>query len=59
LNFTPKIPINLEMGVCIYVLGACKSNVMVHASCIEGALSFDAKIPINLVMDMCMCTWCM
>ena len=30
LKFTTKIPINLELGVYVYLLGAYKSNVMIH-----------------------------
>lgn len=43
------------MGVCMCVLGSCKSNVMIHAGYIEEDLNITTKISINPKMGVCMC----
>jgi len=48
LNFTTKIPINLEIGVCMCVVGTCKLIFMVCVGYIEGDLNFTTKLPIIL-----------
>ena len=40
LKFTSKIPINLELGVYMCVLAACKSNIVASAGYLENHLLY-------------------
>jgi len=44
LKFITIIPINPELGICMCLLGSCKSNVVVHEGYLKEALNFIAKI---------------
>jgi len=46
LKFIAKIPIKIELDMCMYV-HACKSNIVVHEGYLDEALNFTTKIPIN------------